>query len=285
MASDTKNVKLGVCRVYFDGYDLGYTKGGVEVTVETETYKVEVDQFGKTPINENIVGRSVQAVVPLAETTLQNMVKIMPGSTLVATGGDYADGTVTFATSAPVNDETVTINGVVFTFKTTPAAKNDMAIPASINAAATALAAAVNDTDSGVSSLVYATAAAGVVTLTARDIGTTANSVTLATTGSNITVSGATLTGGVDPTAVKVNVPTGVGINLLDIAKKLVLRPLALDKVGDKTEDFVIPKAATPGALTFAYKVDEERVYNATFMGYPDSATDTLFTVGNEEAA
>ena len=31
MASSTENVKLGVCTILFDGNDLGYTKGGVEV--------------------------------------------------------------------------------------------------------------------------------------------------------------------------------------------------------------------------------------------------------------
>lgn len=83
MASDTRNVKLGVCLVYFDGADLGYTKGGVEVSVTTETHKVEIDQFGKTPINEQIMGREARVKVPLAETTLENLVATMPGATLV----------------------------------------------------------------------------------------------------------------------------------------------------------------------------------------------------------
>ena len=88
MASDIKNVKLGVCKVIFDGQDLGCTKGGVEVSVKTETHKVMVDQFGKTPINEYIMGREVQVKCPLAETTLENLVKIMPGATLVTDGVD-----------------------------------------------------------------------------------------------------------------------------------------------------------------------------------------------------
>ena len=88
MASDIKNVKLGVCKVTFDGQDLGYTKGGVEVSVKTETHKVMVDQFGKTPINEYIMGREVQVKVPLAETTLENLVKIMPGASLITDGVD-----------------------------------------------------------------------------------------------------------------------------------------------------------------------------------------------------
>ena len=71
--SDTKNVKLGVCQVFFDGRDLGYTKGGVEVTVQSQTHEVNVDQFGQTAINEYIMGRKVKVKCPLAETTLQNL--------------------------------------------------------------------------------------------------------------------------------------------------------------------------------------------------------------------
>lgn len=81
--SSTKNVKLGVCSVSYGGQDLGFTKGGVEVTVETNTHEVTVDQMGETPINEYIMSRTCKVTVPLAETTLENLVKIMPGATLV----------------------------------------------------------------------------------------------------------------------------------------------------------------------------------------------------------
>lgn len=88
MASNTQNVKLGVCNVIFDDEDLGFTKGGVEVEVSTETHEVTVDQFGNTPIDEIIMGRNVQVTVPLAETTLENLVRIMPGATLITDAVD-----------------------------------------------------------------------------------------------------------------------------------------------------------------------------------------------------
>lgn len=53
MASSTKNVKLGACRVYYDGRDLGFTKGGVEFEVTTNTHDV-TDQLGETPISSLI---------------------------------------------------------------------------------------------------------------------------------------------------------------------------------------------------------------------------------------
>lgn len=89
MASSTENVKIGVCRVYYNGVDLGYTKGGVSVSASTDTYEVKVDQFGETPISENITARSVSVTVPMAETTLDNLVAIMPGAT------KKGDGTTT----------------------------------------------------------------------------------------------------------------------------------------------------------------------------------------------
>src|SRR5699024_8454626 len=123
-------------------------KGGVEVEVATETHEVQVDQFGKAPVDEVIMGRTVTAKVPLAETTLENLIKIMPGATLVGSGNDK-----------------------------------------------------------------------------------------------------------------KVVVTHGAGISLLKIAKKLRLHPKA-NAANDKSDDFVIPLAGTAGALQFAYKLEDERIFN-----------------------
>lgn len=85
---DTANVKVGVCSVSFAGNDLGYTKGGIEFSVTTEKYSVTVDQFGNTPISEIITSRVVNVTTPLAETSLENLVVVMPGATLVTDGTD-----------------------------------------------------------------------------------------------------------------------------------------------------------------------------------------------------
>jgi len=86
MASDIANVKVGVASIDFGGVDLGYTKGGVEVEVTTEKYTVTVDQFGQTPINDYLVGRTIMVTTPFAETTIDNLVAVMPGSTKVIDG-------------------------------------------------------------------------------------------------------------------------------------------------------------------------------------------------------
>lgn len=170
--SNTKNVKLGVCRVSFGGTDLGFTKGGVEVSVETETHEVTVDQMGETPINEYITSRTCTVTVPMAETTLENLVKIMPGATLV--------------------------------------------------------------TDSTTDTKKY------------------------------------------------VNVPTAVGTSLLAVAQELVLHPIA-NGDGDKSDDFTIPKAMTPGAMTYSYMLDEERIFECEFKAYAGE-DGSLFKVGDTTA-
>lgn len=78
-----QRVQLGTCNVTFGTTDLGLTKGGVEVAITSETYKVMVDQFGNTEINEYIIGRTVTVTVPMAETDLTKLNKVIPGSTLV----------------------------------------------------------------------------------------------------------------------------------------------------------------------------------------------------------
>lgn len=289
MASTTKNVKLGVCKVVFDGVDLGYTQGGVEVSVKTETHKVNVDQFGKTTINEYVMGREVSAKVPLAETTLENMVAIMPGTTLTTVGGTVATSTILFST-VPINLDSLTVNGVVYTYKASPVAgvETDLAIPATVGAGATALAAILNaSTNTAVAAASYSAAVATVTVTYGNQLvfGLTGqktvdgNAFTLTRTGTSLTLGGATLTGGTEPTSKYVETTTGVGTDLLSIAKELRLHPI--NKVeADKSEDFTIPLAATSGALNFAYKLENERVFNVDFMGYPDPVTSKLYNVG-----
>lgn len=284
MQSSTRNVKLGVCRVYFDGDDLGVTQGGVEVAVTTETHKVEVDQFGKTPVNEYIMGRALSVKVPMAETTLENLVKIMPGATLTATGGVKATGTFTIATN-PLNSETIVVNGVTITFKTAlsvPAVWGEVLIGAAATNTATNLAAALNAHQDPAVALADYSANLAVVTVTYEAFGTEGNAFTIATgtAAAKVTVSGATLAGGTDPTKKFVTVDHGIGSDLLESAKELRLHPTS-KLATDRSDDFVIPLANTAGALNFAYKLDQERIFSVEFTGYPDPTTGKLFIVGD----
>jgi hypothetical protein len=164
------NIKLGPCVVTFNSVDLGLTLGGVEVEVTTSTKEINVDQFGETPVEDIIIGRVCMVKVPLAETTIDNLVAIMPGATKIVDG-------------------------------------------------------------------------------------TTA-------------------------TTIKVEVKTGVGLSLLNLAQKLVLKP---KEAIDDSENFTIPLAMAPGAMSFAYKIDEERIFMAEFKAYPD-ANGVIYIFGDETA-
>jgi len=282
MASSTKNVKLGVCKLYLDGDDLGLTQGGVEVQVSTETHKVEVDQFGKSSINELVMGRTLVVKAPLAETTLKNMIKTMPGSTLV-TDGVAASSSVTIA-SNPSAASSVTIGGTAFAFQATkPTAIGQVKIGANLGESIANLVAAINlavlRQDIGGIKAAAKPDGTG-ISLTVGDFGTAGNAVTIAASGAPITVPGATFTGGVAETRARVEVGSGVGVDLLTIAKPLRLHPVGKADT-DFSDDFLVYQAATPGALTFAYKLDAERIFNVEFTGYPDPVTGKLFAAGD----
>ena len=290
MASNTKNVQLGVCKIFFGGVDLGYTQGGVDVTVKTDTHKVNVDQFGKTPINEYIMGREVMVKAPLAETTLENLVKIMPGSTMVATGQMFATtGSMTVG-GTPVTTDSLsvtysepgaygsTVVTQAFTFKTVPIGDYDVAIGATLAASLVNLAAVINQSTAPINAVVTATT----LTISADDDGVDGNNITLAKTMTGMTITSlvSPLAGGAEPTSAYVSVPTGIGQSLLNYAQKLVLHPIA-NAATDQSQDFTVYQAATAGALSFAYKLENERIYNCDFNGYPDPVTGALFAVGD----
>jgi hypothetical protein len=94
MSGDATNIRLGTCNLYLGTDDtaglLGLTIGGVEVEVTTETQPTTVDQYGDTIVKETIRGRNLVVRTQLAETTIDNMVKLMPGAEKLVTGGERA---------------------------------------------------------------------------------------------------------------------------------------------------------------------------------------------------
>jgi hypothetical protein len=115
----------------------------------------------------------------------------------------WATGTITLSVAVPTAAETVTINGDVFTFRALADVDTDyeVAIGATLTETATNLSNAINNVrnDFGIAGGVIATSSAGVVTV--KSPGVAGNAVTLAEAGTNIAVSGATLSGGTDSDA------------------------------------------------------------------------------------
>lgn len=118
--SDIKNIRLGVCGVYYGttldstgkltlGAELGHTIGGVEVSVSTETHPVNVDQFGKSTVADYVMKRDIKVKVPMAETTLDNLALVMPGVTL--TGSATATNCATVKNGTGINLASEAIDG------------------------------------------------------------------------------------------------------------------------------------------------------------------------------
>lgn len=282
MAGNSQNVKLGICKIIYKGVDLGFTIGGVNVAVTTATHPVTVDQYGLTTINETITKRDIAITVPLAETTIDNLVATMPGAVLHS-NAVVATGTITVA-SIPLITDTLTVNGQVFTFAATQTSATTIPIGATVGASAANIVAVLNSSD--VTAVVQANyvANAAVITVTNDVGGVVGNAFTLARVGTSLTIATATLTGGVDATMKRADVGTGIGLNLLATAGLLVLHPIANAET-DTSEDLIVPLAATAGAMKFDYKVDVERVFNVVFNGFPNSATGLLYSFGNPLAA
>lgn len=125
-----------------------------------------------------------------------------------AIGGAYSTGAYTFS-GAPSNADTVTINGLVYTFKTgSLVAARDVAAGASAAAAAANLAAAIiaDPANAGTSFYsgtlahpdVVAYASSGVCTLYAKLHGAGGDAITTTESSTAITVGGGTLAGGAD---------------------------------------------------------------------------------------
>lgn len=76
--ADITNVQVGVCEVTFNGVNLGHTKGGVEVSYEPNYHEVSVDKYGETMVDAYLVGEKLEAKVPLAEYTIDNIAVAIP---------------------------------------------------------------------------------------------------------------------------------------------------------------------------------------------------------------
>lgn len=118
--------------------------------------------------------------------------------------GARASGTITLS-GQPSNGDTVTIKGTVVTFVSGTPSGNQVQIGADATATAAALQAFLQaSADTNLAANTYNTIGL-VTTITARVYGTAGNAYGLLKSGTNIAVSGATLSGGVAPDTLTVN--------------------------------------------------------------------------------
>lgn len=113
-----------------------------------------------------------------------------------------ATGTITIS-GLPVADETVTVNGAVWTWKAAAAAAYEVTIGADADGTADNLVSALttNTEQDGRVDIASYVDASGVITVTHDSVGRSGDTFTLAEASTNIAVSGATLSGGAAGTA------------------------------------------------------------------------------------
>lgn len=177
-------------------------------------------------------------------------------TTVNTTAQAFATGTVTFTTGDATNaNDTVTINGVVFTYVTAPDTTNELVSDASAANSGAQLAQAINASSNPLlAGLVASDDGAGVVTIKAIRPGTEGNAITLAESITNGTVSGGTLTGGAGSGVHVNNIVNNP--NFVGTISGFEAEYVSSDKVnvsltvGDFTYSAVI-EDTTPGAVRF----------------------------------
>lgn len=280
MANNPNNIRLSACRVRYGGADLGFTTGGVDVSIKTTTKAINVDQYGATPINEIVLGRTLTIKIPFAETDLDTFYSIMKSSgAQLQNPNKNATATIVFK-SLPAAGDTITIGETVVDIV---ASEEDEAAPGTFPAVVDHNAA------------VFLNNICTTINAHASDIVATNNGVlTITLTGKGATTKGTVIsaniaggagiitqfTGGTNSADRSVLISSNAGKSLFSQAQELVLHPLNLDDA-DATEDFIVPLAATAGDVEFSYKYDAIRVFTISFTGYVDPNTDILCRFGS----
>ena len=187
------------------------TNGAFNITIDGTARNVTALNFSSAS-NLNGVASIVQAALASYATV------VWTGSQFQVTSkssgiGAAASGTVTL-TANPAANDTVTINGTAVTFVSTAPAGSQVLIGASAAATAANLQAFLAaSTDANLSQCSYSTTGS-VTTVTAIAVGNAGNAITLAKSSSAITLSGATLAGGVAASTVSYATAPGSGTDV-----------------------------------------------------------------------
>lgn len=91
MSDASKGIAIGPCCVFYGGVYLGYTIGGVKLTLTTETKRIDIDSFGTIVRKQFITGRTIAVTCPFAESTVARIASLITDGTLGA--GELANST------------------------------------------------------------------------------------------------------------------------------------------------------------------------------------------------
>lgn len=110
MSMNTENFKISPADLKVNGASIGgTTEAGIVVTYEPDVHLHMSSQYGNTPVKASLIGISLTLVVAMAESTAQNMVKALAGST--NSGGKVKFGGMAGTALTPVALQVVPFNG------------------------------------------------------------------------------------------------------------------------------------------------------------------------------
>lgn len=200
------------------------TSGGFTIVIDGVTKNLTALDFSAQA--------NLNGVAAVIDTALTGATVAWSGSEFIVTSsttgaGVRASGTITL-TANPAAGNTVTIGGTAVTFVASSPTGNQVLL--GVTAAATAVnlqAFLAASADVNISAATYSTLGT-VTTVTYGSIGTGGNSFTLAKVGANISLSGATLSGGVAASSVGYATSPGSGTDISALVGLTTATSLAL---------------------------------------------------------
>lgn len=187
--------------------------------ISNGSFHVTVDGTVKTPASLDFTSSlNLNNVAAVIQTALTGATIIWNGSQFIITStgtgaGAYAIGSVTFIGN-PVANDTLTVEGTLITFVSSSPTGSQVLIGATPQiTAANLLAFLQASVDSNIITCSYSLSGL-VLSITAKTIGTGGNALTLAKSSSELNISGATLTGGVNPSSVSFATAPGSGTDI-----------------------------------------------------------------------
>lgn len=81
-APNVRNIRLGQCDITYNSVALGYTNGGVEVTIKNDVQEVAIDQYGSAVAKTYHKGTRIEVKAKLSEYAYATLAQVMNGAVL-----------------------------------------------------------------------------------------------------------------------------------------------------------------------------------------------------------
>lgn len=178
------------------------TNGGIDVLVDGTAHNLTALNFS-IAANLNAVAAIVQTAFSGAATCIWNGFQFVITSATTGAGVE-AHGTIHLSGQPTADTDTVTVNGTEIDFVSSVSGPNQVLVGTSTQITCANLWAFLSgSTDANIIDATYSlNSSTNTITVTYFEVGTVGNGFTLAKSGANIAISGATLTGGVNASSV-----------------------------------------------------------------------------------